>query len=403
MTVKSLNSFYLILQNIKRRPYRTIAIVLAVAIAMGTLFALTLTMRGVQNSLQVGLARLGADLIVVPRGQQVSAQEAFVVGQPTTFYMNKRVEEQVAQIPGVARVSSQVFVKSISNATCCVGEFFLVSFDPRTDFTIYPWLKARLAGHDLRADEILVGDRILLLPGETVLFYGSFFKIVDVLEATGMGLDRTIFIPLQGLREMIAGSAEHAEQTLTIAPDEISTILVRVTPGTDQNNVAEMIESKIPDVQATTTTRMTFAVNQQFSGLLQIIFVITLGLWIMSLLVIALIFTLSINDRQREIGLLRAMGAPKKFILRLILGEATFLTSVGGVIGLTISGILLLSFQGLLEQRLRAPFLLPSWLDMTALIGGLLLLTIASGALASFHPAFRISRLEPYEAVRQGS
>ncbi|MBI5300811.1 MAG: ABC transporter permease [Chloroflexi bacterium] len=401
--MKRLSLPYLVIQNIKRRPYRTAAIVLSVAIAIGTLFAITLTMRGVQNSLQVGLARLGADLIVVPRGQHVSAQEAFVVGQPTTFYMNQSVQDQVAKLPGVERVSSQVFVKTLTNASCCVGEFFLVSFDPRTDFTIYPWLTSHLEGHTLRSDEILVGDRILLFPGETALFYGSAFKIVAVLEATGMGLDRTVFVPLDGLREMIAASPERAEQALTIAPNQISTVLVRVEPGTDQNNVAELIESKIPDVQAITTSRMTFAVNQQFSGLLQIIFVVTASLWIMALIVIALIFTLSVNERQRELGLLRAMGAHKRFVLRLIIGEAMLLTGLGGVIGLCVSGALLLSYQGLLEQRLHIPFLLPSWFDATMLISGLLGLAIVSGAIASFQPAFRISRLEPYEAVRQGS
>jgi len=134
-----LNLPYLVIQNLKRKPYRTLAIALCVMIATGTLFAVTLTLRGVQNSLNVGLARLGADLIVVPQGQQVSAQEAFIVGQPTVFYMDAHVEQQVAALPSVTRTSPQVFVQTLRNASCCIGEFFLVSFDPRTDFTISPW------------------------------------------------------------------------------------------------------------------------------------------------------------------------------------------------------------------------------------------------------------------------
>ena len=74
---------------------------------------------------------------------------------------------------------------------------------------------------------------------------------------------------------------------------------------------------------------------------------------------IALVFSLVVNERRREIGLLRAMGARCGVVFRLILGEALALTGVGGVLGVLASGVLLVSFQGLIEKRLRVPFLLP--------------------------------------------
>lgn len=359
-------------------------------------------MRGVQNSLNIGLARLGADLIVVPQGQQVSAQEAFIAGQPTSFYMDQRVEQEIAKLPGVERASAQVFVQTLVNASCCVGEFFLVSFDPQTDFTISPWLTKHLGGRVLQSNEIIVGDRILLQPGETAIFYGTPFKVVAELEPTGMGLDRTVFVPIEGLRQMVAASPQRAEKPLTIAPNQVSAILVKVQPGTNSNNVAEAIEGKVAGVQAITTSRMISAISQQFAGLLGIILVVIGGLWLMSLITIALVFTLIVNERQREIGLLRAMGARQGFVFRLIVGEATILTGLAGAIGLAVSGILVFSFQGLLEQRLHIPFLLPSAPESIVWISFLLGLALLSGALASFQPALRISRLEPYEAIREG-
>ena len=393
---------YIVLQNLKRKPYRTAAIALCVMIATGMLFAATVTMRSIQNSLQVGLERLGADLIVIPRGYQVTTQEAFIAGQPTSFYMDQRVINEVAAQPGVGRASAQVFVQTLSNAKCCAGEFFLIGFEPGNDFTISPWLTTHLHGQTLQPDEIIVGDRILLEPGETIMFYGSYFKIAGVLEPTGMGIDRTIFVPVEGLRRMIAASSERAEKPLTIAPTQISAILVKVTPGTNPNEVAEQIENKIGGVQAITATQMILAVSKQFAGLLNIILVVITALWLMSFVTIALVFTLIVNERQREIALLRAMGARQRFVFRLIVGEAVMLTGLGGAIGLLASAFLLIAFQRLLEDRLRAPFLLPGAPEAIGVIAAMLGLALISGALASFQPAFRISRLEPYEAFRQG-
>jgi putative ABC transport system permease protein len=114
----------LALQNLRRKPHRLVLIGLCVAVDTGALFAATIILRGVETSLQVGRARLGADLVVVPQGYDLPAQEAFITGQPTTFYMDSAVEAQIAQLPGVAQTSPQVFVQTLRNAQCCIGEFF---------------------------------------------------------------------------------------------------------------------------------------------------------------------------------------------------------------------------------------------------------------------------------------
>ena len=363
--MQKLTLSYIILQNLKRKPYRSLAVVLFVMIAAASLFATTLLLRGVQNSLEVGVARMGADLIVVPRGEQVSAQEAFIVGQPTTFYMPDHIQQAIAALPGVAQASPQVFVKSLANASCCVGEFFLVSFDPQTDFTIAPWLTTHL-GRAMQSNEIIVGDRILLRSGETAMFFGTPFKVVGTLE-----------------------------------PAQISTVLVKVQAGTNPRDIAETIDNRL-GAQAITTSQMIASVGRQMTSLLSIIFVAIAALWLMALLAIGLVFTLIVNERQRELGLLRAMGARSGFVFRLMLGEATLLTGIGGTVGVISSGILVMSFQGLLEQRLKIPFLFPAISEMAALSVSLIVLALLSGALACFQPAFRISRMEPYLAIRLG-
>lgn len=316
--------------------------------------------------------------------------------------MPDQVESQIAELHGVAQTSTQVYVQTLTNAKCCIGEFFLIGFDPETDFTIAPWLATHLKGKPLGPLDVIAGDRILLREGDGATFYGTNFRIAGVLEKTGMGIDRTIYVPIEGLRQMIADSYGLAEQPLAINPDEISSIMVSIEAGADIIDVAERIEGQVEGVHVFTASQLNQAVARQMQGVMGITFGVTATLWLMSLLLVGLIFSLIVNERQRELGLLRAMGAPRRAVFRLVMSEAGLLTGLGGVSGLVISGVILMSFSRLIQLRLRIPYLLPSTVEIIAVEVGLLILALFTGALASLQPALSISRLEPYAAIRQG-
>lgn len=393
--------FDLVLQNIQRKPNRVILIGVCVALATGSLFAITIIMSSVQNALEVGQARLGADLVVVPAGFEISAQESFITGEPSIFYFNQEIEEKVASLDGVAATSAQVYVKTLSNAPCCTGEFFLVGFNPQTDFTISPWLATHL-NEVIQPNEIIVGDRILLNPGDDYQFYGTDFTVAGVLEKTGMGIDRTIYVPMPGIREMIQYSKQRAIEELTVTPDEISAVMVKVEPNTDVIDVAELVEANIKGVQAFTASQLNQAVDQQLQGILGIVMGITIALWLMSLAVIGLVFSLVINERQRELGLLRAMGAKRKFIFNLVISEATLLTGFSGLVGIVSALALLLGFSRLIQNRLHIPYLLPAYIQVAGIALGLLIMAILAGGMASLLPASTSSKMDIYEAIRKG-
>lgn len=400
--MNKISLFNLVIQNLRRKPHRAVLIGVCVALATGSLFAITMVMLSVKTSLAVGQARLGADLVVVPEGNEVSAQESFITGQPSTFYFNKSVETQVASMEGVAQTSVQVYVQTLNNASCCIGEFFLVGYNPATDFTISPWLETHLTNIGLSSNNIIVGDRILLIPGETPKFYGARFTVSGVLEKTGMGIDRTIYIPLEGIRQMVKESSEKAEKTLTISPDEISSVMVKVKPGVDMVDVAERIEQGVPGVQAFTASQLNQFVDHQLQGILSVVLSIIVAFWVISLVTISLVYSLIVNERQREFGLLRAMGAKKGFILRMVTFEASILTGLGGLAGITSALVILLSFARLIQKRLQIPYLMPPAIQVAEIALGLLIMALIFGGLASLLPAISSSKMEIYESIRRG-
>jgi len=113
-------------------------------------------------------------------------------------------------------------------------------------------------------------------------------------------------------------------------------------------------------------------------------------------------FYMIVNERQREIGLLRAMGGKKQHIFKLIISEALVISLIGGLIGLVIGAALLFSFKNFILSSLRLPYLLPSVKVLIELVSGAIIFSAVTGLLASLMPAISASRMEPYEAIRKG-
>ena len=144
-------------KNIRGSGFRSLAIFLAVMGVAGFLLATTLIIAGAQYSLNSGLKRLGADILVVPAGAETKVETALLMGKPTNIWMPQSNLQTVADIPGVASVSPQIYLNSLYGASCCaVSEMFMVVYDPATDFTVTPWLEKNL-GRQLLKGEVVGG------------------------------------------------------------------------------------------------------------------------------------------------------------------------------------------------------------------------------------------------------
>jgi putative ABC transport system permease protein len=114
----------------------------------------------------------------------------------------------------------------------------------------------------------------------------------------------------------------------------------------------------------------------------------------------AFAFYMIVNERRREIGLLRAMGANRWHISAIILNEAVLLSSVGGAAGIVLGYGILFSFKDLILRYLRLPYLFPSFAGLTTLTAGALLFSVLTGLFAALLPSLSVLRTEPYEAIR---
>ncbi|MDD1676225.1 MAG: ABC transporter permease [Methanomicrobiales archaeon] len=397
---KSIGLGSLTWNNLRNRPYRNIATMLCFAFIAGSLISAHFLVGGATNSLHSGLSRIGADLLVVPREYSATAEAVILKGQPSTFVFDSSHLEEVARIQGVDRAAPQLYIQTLS-ASCCSIPVQLIAYDPARDFTITPWLESRLGG-PLAKDEIIIGSRIIGNVGETLLFYGHEFTIAGRLEPTGMGLDSSVFLRMEDAAVMAEESRTKAAEAISLPANQISSVLIMVDPDSDPSEVAARIQATIPDVRVIAPNYLIMKVTDQLEATTHLLYLATISVTLIALPLIAVISSMVASERRRDIGVLRALGASRPFIFRLIFLESISLAVIGGLIGIFTSFVIIFSFQDLIAASLQIPFLWPSPEELLVATGMALLLAITVGGVSSLYPAYRSSMLEPYEAIRRG-
>ena len=326
---------HLIHCNIERNGFRSAVVWFAALLLAALPFGVTLIAEGGRASLERVLGRLGADLLVVPEGAETKVETALLMGKPASVWMPAENVSKLAQMPGVAQVSPQLHLATLSGASCCsASEMFILAFDPATDFTLRPWLAQQHVG-ELRSGEVLGGSQISL-PNEkaSILIYGTPVRLKGNLARSGTGLDQTLFMTFQMAHEVAAASRTRAERELLVPTNQVSAILVKLQPGVVPKNIVARIAREMPGVTALQSPEMFRGTRHELSGMVSLLFLVIGLVWLLSVAVVGLIFSLTAHERRRELGVLRALGAPRNLIFRLLLAEAAALSLAGAACGI---------------------------------------------------------------------
>ncbi|MDR3177046.1 MAG: ABC transporter permease [Desulfovibrio sp.] len=396
---------YLVRQNLRRRPFRAWLMIGGIVLACATLFPAAILSKGIQDTLQTSRERMGADIVAVPAQSREEALAALISGEPTTFYMPSSLEAQVRQIPGVKRTCAQVYLRSL-DAACCVVQVTLIGYDPERDFTIAPWVLQK-TGERQRNNQIIVGAKVISAVvgtpakaiGQRLIFMGKPFTVASILEPTGLGADYTVFLTMETAYRLVRESPLYP---VPIRQDQVSTILVQVEEGTDPAAVAEDIERNVPEVKALTSGRLTRFFSLRLQGLADALLLAGGIFGFLAAGLVGSLFALSVRQRMRELGLFRAMGAGRGVVFRLIILEAACIAGIGGAIGVLIGACATYFSKDLITGMIGNVYVWPGNRDFLAIVLLIMAASLITGILGGLYPALRISRLEPYEAIRRG-
>ena len=392
--------FLLIRRALANRPYRTIATVFAFAFIAATLFSSQYLMDGAQASLDTGMSRMGADILVVPEEYAAAGETIILNGQPSSFFFDAANLEKVSRIPGVAKVSPQIYIATLF-ASCCAAPVQMIAIDPETDFTIAPWLREN-QGVTLGKDDIIIGSSVIQNIGNDLMFYGHTFHVVGILKHTGMGVDNSVFTRFEDAYVMADESGLKAVKKVSIPPGKISAVLVKVAPGSSPAAVAQEIQENVPGTKTITPNGLLNTVSSQLGAVRRLLTGTALAITVVSIPLLGFISAMVAHEQRKEFAILRAIGAPKTFVIRLMLAESFSLAIVGGLLGVGAAAVILIFFQDFIAISLQIPLTMPSLPALLADGGTALLLCAGIGGISALYPAILVNRSEPYETIREG-
>lgn len=364
----------LILKNVLRQRTRTALTVLGISLGITTVVALGVIVEGLQATSGEIIQAGGADFMV---GQKGASDLTFSI-------ITAQEWEGIETLPGVERATGVViYVKRLGTNP------FFVTIGVRPDQLAVTPLSV-IAGERLSAGatgEIMLGLRAAadlgVDVGELVTIADRDFRVVGIYQTGNVWQDNGAYAPLDTVQAM---AGRH---------DVVTMVYVSVAPGTEPSDVAQSIEERFPQLIAIQDVgdygevdqgmRMIDAANLAIS-------VLAVGIGAIG---VTNTMVMSVFERTREIGILRAVGWRGSRIIRLIIGESLVLCLVAAGVG-TLCGVL--ASQGVLRIEAIGGLLEPKYSAQIFIRGLVVAVAVALGGAA--YPALRAVRLTPMEALR---
>ena len=393
-----MNFFALAAKNLLRRRGRTMLTVLGVAIAISVLFSLLALNSGYEKELNKEVNSLGVHILAVPKGCPYEAASLIMHGGVIPKYLSDSDYRNVSTIAGVELATPMLlhqFMKK-DEKTGKSTPHIIYGINMEETRKLKPWwtvegrffsdneTSVMLVGRDLADKENLSVGQVLPVGPKK-----ENFTIVGILDRTGDQDDQFHFFPLKEAQRVF--NKEGMITTIAVKVGDVSRIAA----------VSQEME-KIPDIQVVTMTQiMGTIMNLAGSARSLLLTVIAIALIISAFGIINTLL-MSVNERTREFGMMKAIGASGLDIGKMVLAETVFITFSGGILG-TVAAVvgssIIESFvKGMLPYSPGGSLISYS----PELVGFALGFSVLLGLVCGIYPAFKSSRLTPMEAIRGG-
>ena len=385
-------------KNLKRKKIRTALTIGGVAIAVGVLVSLFGFDAGYQRGLDSDIDKLGYHLLVTAKGCPYEAATLMLKGGGGLRYMEEDVYKKIVNDPRIDKITPQL-VSSVYNQEGPEGRgaFALYMGVEHSYIDLKPWSKFKSGGwfSGPDADEAImgyeaaeveqrsVGDKVFIPTNNKVL------TVVGIFERTGTQDDGIIFIPLA------------TAQRIFDLPGKLTGIGIKLK---NIQTISEFEESLYdePGIQVVSLAQVRGTILNLVSSARLMANSIALIAIFIAIIGVTNTILMSVFERTREIGVMKALGASALDVFKIIWLETILLCVFGGILGIALA----VFGSSVVEQVIRHTlpytpagklvFIKPSLLAISFV--AILIIGVISGT----YPALRASLMKPIEAIRQG-
>ncbi|MBN1872656.1 MAG: ABC transporter permease [Anaerolineae bacterium] len=367
----------MIFKNLLGRKIRTLLTMLGIAVGVAAVVSLGALAEGLVSAYSTLGGGSGADILVM---QDDALDIVFSA-------VDQEIAPLLAGFSGVEKMAQMVYT---FGATDEMPYFIVYGYEPGS-FAIerFKIVEGQTLSYQLGkrgGKPLLLGksaaDDLEKQVGDTFRLYETTYRIVGIYE-TGQPFEDGAAIVLLEDAQLISGK-----------PRQINAFLLKVRVGTDIAHLRERIEQRFDTLTATTSADF-----EDEQDTLQYIYAYT---WSVSLIAILIggvgvmnTMLMSVFERTREFGVLRAVGWRPRRVLRMVLGESLLLSLIGGGVGIGLGTAAVWGVQ----QLPLAAMIVPKAVSINLLLQGVGI-ALGLGLIGGGLPAWRAARLMPADAMR---
>ena len=349
----------LIARNLRRRTARTVFTAVGVGLGVGLIVALLAITNGVH--------RTAGDLIHVGRADFGLYQEG--VSDFTRSLLPESLTAEVARQPGVQAAAS---VKLL-----VVGGTLVFGLAPNE----FPY--KRLVVVEGRRSAVMAGDHSGKHVGQVVQLGGRTFTVGGIFHSGDRFEDLGLLLPL------------HVVEALARRPKEVTSIGVTVKLGYNVRAVAAQLEQRYPGVATVTEPGQAIKVDTSSRLILTTGWIVSVLALIVGGIAVTNTMAMSVFERTREIGILRAIGWPAARVGALIVSEALAICLLALAAGCGLGVVAANVFVG---HTALSGLISPAYTVGTFAWG--LAFALGVGVIGALYPTWRAVSLEPVAALR---
>ncbi|MEW5996575.1 MAG: ABC transporter permease [Candidatus Micrarchaeota archaeon] len=393
------------IKNLQIRHLRSTLTIIGIVLGIATIVTLMSIGEGVRVDIESQMESFGSDIIFVVPFNLENLASASSLSLTTTGKLYDRDVDYIKRVPAVQDTARVNYGRASFRfrETAITAAIYPAEEEMFEQFADYFTIEEGRYYKDSETRVLVLGndaanlmfDEQKIAPGNVIHVNDEPYRVVGVLKRIGTSLseqdDSTIFVPYgQGNRIL----ADY------LAPGEVFAIYVKLRPGYDPEEVAVQVERQVANAHRVSLDKKDFSVitpaliKDTVGTILNLLNLFLLAIAAVSAFVggigISNTMFMSVLERRREIGVLKAIGATRTTILLIFVVESALIGAGGGLVGLAI---------GYLVLQMAGSFGIPYMMGLPQ-IAFAFFFSVGVGVVSGFIPALNASRVPAVEALR---
>ena len=391
--------YQMVLRDVIRRKKSVLFAVVGVIIGTMTVVGIFTIARAGEARMIDQLEKYGPNLTVIPAISSVDMQLGGLSLGTLSIGENYIAEEKLPQIReiadseirevlglddegDIATIAPKLYINTKVNGTSVM----VVGVEPQEEIKIKTWWRVGEGEYLDHTDQALVGavvaEMLGLNIGDPVALNGADITVAGILEETGSDEDYQVFVPLETLQKAFDKEGLISSMDIRALCNACPVVMI-----------ADDINNSIPGVRAIAVQQVASAEVEMMGRINRFMLALAGITLAVGLFGVGNTMMRSVNERIKDIGIMRAVGASHNQIMKVFIYQAIVIGIVGGVFGY-LAGTLLAYALGPVLFGVSSISPVPQYFPMA------LGIAIGVAVIATVYPAFRAARIKVADSFR---